>query len=47
MTSCWHQEPDDRPTFSSIRDELMKHIECDCYSTIVPSIQDDVRYIDV
>jgi hypothetical protein len=39
MTSCWHEEPDKRPAFDTIRDDLMKDIENERHSTILPSNQ--------
>jgi hypothetical protein len=32
MTSCWHEEPDKRPAFDTVRDDLMKVIENERYS---------------
>jgi hypothetical protein len=39
MTSCWHEDPDNRPAFDTIRGDLRKDIENERHSTILPSNQ--------
>jgi hypothetical protein len=40
MASCWNADPDTRPAFDTIRDDLMKDIENERYSTILPLNQE-------
>jgi hypothetical protein len=38
MTSCWHEDPDERPEFTKIREDLMQTIESELYSTALTPV---------